>query len=550
MTLCPAREALPMAISTLSMTMMPFLYQTKTLTCSTAALNRAARVPRYVNTIRRNFTITVQRRKYIPKPQPWKQRKFDSPPSERRTTRSGEYEVPFEFEPGQFGGAARWSPGRVNEFGEADEGEFGLVDEDADYEGDYGPSEGEEAQSMDLRGPRESTITDGERRAFQKIFSDMFEQKQRSPQPNMKYMSTQDMAKSKLDAILADSMANRFHSQQMHAGAMSRESRENIVNRYPVALRPTIAKAMGLEENDSADEFWKDDEGVAEEPPKEYDQLESLRTPERERVENLLRNAETDVELWEIMEMEVFSLITKLGLEEAPFVDNSKKELSPGNEKKLASKKAVKKKEEPKDPKPVLEKLTAENNLAANKSKREKPVSDLSLYGPLYPSYLLLGIRLLDRSFAKPSPLALSVLPKVKSLGSISHVLGATTQLYNEVIRVHFYRYDDFVSVAKVLAEMERSAVEMDEDTLDIINSIMSIQKSVRRGDRGAVIQALWQMPGYATANFAMWKAKITSALAGQLEAEGITSTADRAIPAPRPDKSPIRRVTSKFDNQ
>ncbi|KAH8661622.1 hypothetical protein BGZ60DRAFT_381313 [Tricladium varicosporioides] len=328
---------------------------------------------------------------------------------------------------------------------------------------------------------------------------------------------------------------------------MSRESRENIVNRYPVALRPTVAKAMGLEENDGDDEFWTDNEGAAEESPEKYDQLESLRTPERDRVENLLRNAETDAELWEIMEKEVFSLIPKLGLEETPFMDSSKKEPSPRNETKLASKKVVQKKEEPKGQKPVLKKLITENKLAAEKSKQHKPVSDLSLYGPLYPSYLLLGIRLLDRAFAKPSPLALSILPKVKSLGSISHVLGATTQLYNEVIRVHFYRYDDFVSVAKVLAEMERSAVEMDEDTLDIINSIISIQKSVRRGDRGPVIQALWQMPGYTTANFAMWKAKITSALAGQLEAEGITSSADRAIPAPYPDKSPIRRVATKF---
>jgi hypothetical protein len=227
-------------------------------------------------------------------------------------------------------------------------------------------------------------------------------------------------------------------------------------------------------------------------------ELEALRDPERERVEALMKNANTDVEFWEVMEKEVFALIPKLGLEDE----------KPEPVKKPTTAK-MKKAKAAKQPKPEIERF--EKVVAQTPNGTE--VSALTLYGPLYPSYLLLGLRLLDRSFAKPSPLALSILPKIKSLGPISHVLGASTQLYNELLRTYFYRYEDFNSIAKTLNEMEKSAVEVDEETLEVIIEILKTKAVIGRGEKGSTIKALWQMPQYARVNFQYWRNKTADIL-------------------------------------
>jgi hypothetical protein len=128
----------------------------------------------------------------------------------------------------------------------------------------------------------------------------------------------------------------------------------------------------------------------------------------------------------------------------------------------------------------------------------------------------LLGLRLLDRSFAKPSPLVLNVLPRIKSLGIVSHVLGASTAFYNELLRIYWIRYDDFLGVSKLLNEMEQAGLEFDEETLNIVNEIYHAQLKVRKGDRGSVLQALWSMPEFAPGKFRGWKEKIQASVEEQ----------------------------------
>jgi hypothetical protein len=223
-----------------------------------------------------------------------------------------------------------------------------------------------------------------------------------------------------------------------------------------------------------------------------------------------MKDARTDLELWEVMEKEVFSLIPKLGLEEDPLnVGSIKDEESKAKAKAKSGRTRTKRKKAR-----MLYEMEE-----ANKEERFDRVVALSpngtevgpftLYGPLYPSYLLLGIRLLDRSFAKPSPLALSILPKLKSLGAISHVLGASTQLYNEILRTYYYRYEDFGGVAKTLNEMEHSAVDLDEETLDIVIEILKMQAQIGRGEKGEEMRVLWTMPQFSRVNFQFWRNKI-----------------------------------------
>jgi len=282
------------------------------------------------------------------------------------------------------------------------------------------------------------------------------------------------------------------------------------VNSYPPALRPAAAKAMQLSDGEEEDLFEGEMEELAD---LDHDQLEALRSPERDRVESLMKQARTDFDLWAVLEKEVFSLIPKLGLEEDPLNVGQMDAEPQGKSKYKAGANASKrKKAKIASEKEEANKVERFDRVVAQ-SSNGTDVSALTLYGPLYPSYLLFGIRLLDRSFAKPSPLALSILPKIKSFGAISHVLGASTQLYNEIIRIYYYGYEDFDGVAKTLNEMEHSAVELDEETLDVVIDILRMQATVARGEKGDLLRELWSMPQFARVNFQFWRNKIAKTI-------------------------------------
>lgn len=529
-----ATEAVPAAVSYISTTMTPFLYQTKTLSnLRWVGANPifGCRYPRSV--VRNNLCFahqSIHNRHYSSpgwgrdnsnnradrvRAAPAKafvKRKPNPPP---RSSRNSEFEIPFEFdelhksEHKKGNGSAiklnRLDTINVNEFGEVDDSEL----EGSGFEGEDGamyPDEG--GSSMNLRGPRESTITETERRAFQRIFSDMFAQNQSlSPQPSQE---SKDQAKSKLDSILSSVISKLPKTP---------EERLKIVNSYPPALRPAAAKAMQLDDGEDENLFEGEMEELAD---LDHDQLEAMRNPERERVESLMQEARTDYDLWAVMEKEVFSLIPKLGLEEAPLnvgqMTDADAEGKSKSKKKSGPNKSKRKKAEIASEGEEANKVERFDRVVAQ-SPNGTEVTALTLYGPLYPSYLLFGIRLLDRSFAKPSPLALSVLPKIKSLGAISHVLGASTQLYNEIIRIHYYSYEDFNSIAKTLNEMEHSAVDQDEDTLELVIDILRLKAAIARGEKGELMKELWGMPQFSRVNFQFWRDKIATTIHARTQA-------------------------------
>lgn len=364
------------------------------------------------------------------------------------------------------------------------------------FENDLSSGTNEIYQLTDSRAERESTITPSERYAFQKIFSDIFSKTELGlgnstapPPATTSLHSTQ--AKSQLADIFSIALRTTTPS--------STESKQEAVNRYPPALRAAAAKAIGLDENAQDSKYA---ERVEAHDP---EHLEKLREPERVRVEAMMKAAKSDFELWDILEREVFPLISKLGLGDTsttePSLDINKRGVSKGTKKRKTAD------------------ATAEGKAVAPKRAKDKylrsidGISPLALYGPLYPSYLLLGLRLLDRSFSKPSPLALNILPKIKSLGFISHVLGGTTQLYNELMRIYRYRHDNFRGIMDLLIEMESSALEMDEDTFDLVLDIINTQHAVMNGSKGNAIQALWYFAEFMPSKFNKWRTKIDLAL-------------------------------------
>lgn len=254
---------------------------------------------------------------------------------------------------------------------------------------------------------------------------------------------------------------------------------ERALLRFPPSLRQAARMALGTIEGDKAaqklgvapavpDSNTKEDERAAAQIDLALDPLskdvqnESLRREERNRVEAKMRQAQTDFELWDVLEEEVFPMVRKLGIDEDP--------------------------SQPATPAPGSKRA----------SKRDrKGKLPLHIYGPLYPTYLLNALRLLDTQFARSSPLALHILPRVKELGPASFVLGVSTPFYNELARILWNRYGDPTAVFNLLEEMRVAGLYCDEGTRGVVQGIEQFLGSVGQGKWGPFLRELASLPEY-----------------------------------------------------
>ncbi|KAK3302888.1 uncharacterized protein B0T15DRAFT_513117 [Chaetomium strumarium] len=182
---------------------------------------------------------------------------------------------------------------------------------------------------------------------------------------------------------------------------------------------------------------------------------EALRREERSRVEAMMHEAKTDFELWDVLEQEVFPMVQKLGIDEA--------------------------------------------STKANKRSRKNDNSKLPLniYGPLYPGYLLHALRLFDTQFSRSSPLALHILPRVKALGPASYVLGVSTPFYNELARILWNRYGDPVAVFNLFEEMRVAGLYCNSGTRAVVQSIDAFMGSANQGKWGPFLRELVSLPEF-----------------------------------------------------
>ncbi|QSZ28805.1 hypothetical protein DSL72_003310 [Monilinia vaccinii-corymbosi] len=496
-------EAIPLAYSTMSSTMMPFLYQTRTI----AGLYRSICNKRYRNRIlpsihRTNFHTSFPRASYeIQDRTQDSQDSQDSHDSQDAQDSQGAQGAQDSQDVQDNAGRnlQKWTPISQSSHSRRSklrpkaplEYRLDLEKSELESEGNIAGSIGfeEDDQTLvdygkeidELASPNyfkpESTITDSERHIFNRIFQDIFTRTQRTslsdidekdmenlPQPN------RESARNKLGNIMEVSLSRQ---------PRTKEERKAEVNRYPPALRAAAARAIGFHPDEDSDTEIED-------PVLGIDELKGLREPERERVEGLLRNANTDFELWEVLEKEVFTLIGKMGLSET-------------KESRDQQRRGVHDSSIP----PIKENPTTTTDV-------EPEVSPLALYGPLYPSHLLLGLRLLDRGYSKPSQLSLAILPRIKSFGLLSHVLGGSTPLYNELLRISWFRYDDFGSCIDLLREMEDAGLEFDSETLEVVTDILKVRAFVWKGTGGLKKMALWSLPEFKKSrHLEVWREKI-----------------------------------------
>lgn len=412
---------------------------------------------------------------------------------DRKSDRGVEEEEDVPWDSPSFGRSTDTHQLTTDAVSEADDIQFDMAKSYDPFEEDDVFSEYDAEPDFTIpsaRRPGESTITLEERDTFQSIFSDIYARSQNTTTQAQSLVDlsevNQENAREKLHSIMEEAV--RLPQNTLFT-SQPREKNLDTLKQYPIALRAVAARALGLEGKPA-----RSNQPQQEKP---VDKYKEFRQQEQERVEAAMRAAPTDIALWAVMEKEVFSLIPRLGLEErkAPVAPPPKKKGSKASRKK------------------VVETTSEESKVV---TPAAEPL-DINLYFPLYASYLLYGLRLLHHSFAKHSPLACNVLPRIKSLGLVSHVLGGTTPLYNELLRIYWFQYDDFSGVIRLLEEMEESGLELDEETLDVVTDIQQMQArylfSREQKAQRTPIHLLWTMNEFAPGKFKSWQTRIRDTL-------------------------------------
>lgn len=366
-----------------------------------------------------------------------------------------------------------------------------------------GPRAGRPGQDDGPRG----TITPAERQTFERIFADI---EQRGLKPNMQ----QDPSASSLTArqttnLILEQAALGASQERTRAHLISTvtadaaKEKQRALQSFPPSLRAAASRAFRLVHPDhpaamlEPDEEFVDEgevegepkvEGAGEQewqvPAESMAELDAKRDEEQKRLEGLLSAARSDFELWDVMEREVFSYPDKLGLRRQ-FSQEQQPERQSQPDLWLGGKRArarlVVNSMEP-----------SEDSAVASDQKM-----NLYTYGPLYPSFLLYGLRRLDRAFSTPSPLALSVLPRIKALGLESFVVGISTPLYNELLGIYYRRYGDLAKILELLAEMVHSGIGFDKDTAAILHAAHGELSALGDGSNGNFPKAFMSMPEY-----------------------------------------------------
>lgn len=229
------------------------------------------------------------------------------------------------------------------------------------------------------------------------------------------------------------------------------------------------------------------------ETEEERTRLEVACDDHRTLVMGMLDNANSDVEIWQVLEKEVFSLITHLD-QHIKLVERAKKE------KALHAAKVRKAEAEGKDLADVkLEKgdLTRQELSSVQLTHTKAiPVDNLlSILHRNYAEYCLHALRLLRRKYPT-SFYAPHILSTIKQRGPISYVLGVSTDIYNETLFLEWTQYSDLHGMADMIEEMLNQGIESNEVTIALIKGIAKQRRMGKQGFLGPVVKEWWSMRG------------------------------------------------------
>jgi hypothetical protein len=334
----------------------------------------------------------------------------------------------------------------------------------------------------ELEPPRQTTITGSERAAFEKLYQTFNAQ---SPPKN-------DLKKAHEVDQIADEWYEEDEDKDGEEGGVTLDELFDQV--LTGAAAPGAVRGRGKRSEDLASlaaRILKGEEGAKngtkegrEKEKKLREKERTARDAEKARVTALMEKANTDKALWDVLENEVLSVIRRLDL------DAVKKDLasqtSTSGKYQRAKPKVAKASFDPGPPIPTSP-MDGPSTPAASPSISSK------LLFATYPHHLHTAASLLRAHFPT-SPLPLSILPTIKSLGRSSYALGASTSLYNLLLRTAWHQHSSYDIIDELLSDMDNGGIEFDLDTLAILDAVLAEFASVRRGEMGSSAKLVWDM--------------------------------------------------------
>ncbi|KAL8774957.1 MAG: hypothetical protein Q9209_000436 [Squamulea sp. 1 TL-2023] len=328
---------------------------------------------------------------------------------------------------------------------------------------------------------RNSTITASEKAVFERIFKEISDDASRKAaeqtDPLEKNLEVDEPphsdAYSDLNALFdwAISKSDRAKQQRPSEGA-DKKHPDQTSRRFMTALDAfgaTPQKILRISITRNSEDVKKIQTSV----------LENNR-----KVMQKIDEAKTDREIWNVLESEVFTLIKQYESQKKDLEEQDK----PKKRKRGSLSKADKEATAAKEKKQSLQ--------ARNKTFQQAETE--AILSSNYSDYCLAAMRNLRRTYPA-SPYAMNLLPTVKRLGSISHVLAASVDLYNEILFLLWSQYNDLHGMADLITEMGNQGIESNETTLRVLRMVSSARsraivedKSMKLWWRLAPVEAGW----------------------------------------------------------
>ena len=342
------------------------------------------------------------------------------------------------------------------------EGDVGGLEGKQSAQGDAGGPFTQFAEGVSTRPPRASTITASEKAVFDRIFKEI------STDSSRKAASDEDLLEddlgdeaistgdvySDLNTIFDDALKQLKRQSEDDIEVQSAEKPSGFLSRnYITAIGPLFnagAKYVNLAELRGGEDLKVIQKSVVE---------------HRRHILNMLDEAGTDVEIWNVLEAEVFPLVQRYDtlIKEAEERDKANK---PKRKRGRASK--------------VDQEVAAaaeEKQKLLFKQKSRKEAETQAILSSNYGDYCLAAMRHLRRAFPT-SPYCMNMLPVVKRLGPISHVLAASVDLYNEILFLQWKEYSDLHAMADLITEMGNQGIEANEVTLKVLSMVQNSRRN------------------------------------------------------------------------
>ncbi|KAE9972439.1 hypothetical protein BLS_009833 [Venturia inaequalis] len=311
--------------------------------------------------------------------------------------------------------------------------------------------------------PYKSTITREEKEAFARLFdmvlTDSGDFKRKNAREGTKAQSvislqdgeTAEPAEPKPVSIQDEDFPEHFPGPLKR---MAAEASRKVQEKEEEARLARELEAQGV---DKIAREKAEAERLASDP--QYQQ----QVAQKDRIEALLAAANTDVELWNVLETELFSPIQLLDLD-----------------KKTADLRLM----------ASVTPRRAKMSTETINSHREDHVAIITY---IYPVILRTALDHLIKRFPA-STLPFSILPRIKRLGRTSYILGASTSLYNEIINLTYKIYADFHRIDELFREFDPAGLEFDNQTLEILEGIERVGRRGMQGREGVNMKLFWNM--------------------------------------------------------